>query len=252
MDSRGSVAQSVEGSVGLITLSRRGKHNAMTRDMWNELPVAIGTLAAVPEVVTIVIRGADGSFSSGADLNEVLAATASMEAAQAYCRSVVDALLAVAHCPKPTIAAISGVAAGGGAEIALAADLRVAEVSSYLQLPLARIGVVPDDFTLRRLLALGGPAVTRLMLFGGQAVPASRCLGMGLVDVVAADGTLDEAVDEHVTAFGTTSPYAIREMKALLIADEFGAGTEEFAEGMARSFVAGDVEAFARRFTAKS
>jgi enoyl-CoA hydratase/carnithine racemase len=252
MDSRGFVEASIEASLGLITLSRRGKHNAMTHEMWTALPEAVRTLAAVPEVVSIVIRGADGSFSAGADLTEVLAATASMEAASSYCRSVVDALLALAHCPKPTIAALSGVAAGGGAEIALAADLRLAEVSSYLQLPLARIGVVPDDFTLRRLLALGGPAVTRLMLFGGQAMPASRCLAMGLVDVVTPDGGLDDAVNEHVAAFGTTSPYAIREMKALLIADEFGAGTDDFADGMARSFVAGDVEKFARRFTSKS
>jgi enoyl-CoA hydratase/carnithine racemase len=250
--SRGFVETHTEGNIGFITLTRKGKHNAMTREMWTALPQAVETLTSASGVVSIVIQGADGSFCAGADLSEVLAATRSMEAATEYCTTVVDALLALAYCPKPTIAAVSGVAAGGGAELALATDLRFADEASYLQLPLARIGVVPDDFTLRRLLALGGPAVARRMLFGGQSMSASRCLEMGLVDVVTARGGLDEAIEEHIGAFSTTSPYAIREIKALLIADEVGAQVEDLVTGMAKSFVAGDVERFARRFTGKT
>jgi enoyl-CoA hydratase/carnithine racemase len=249
---RGLVETHTEASIGFITLNRKGKHNAMTREMWRALPEAVETLSSAPGVASIVIQGADGSFCAGADLSEVLAATRSMEAATEYCTTVVDALLALAYSPKPTIAAMSGVAAGGGAELALATDLRFADESSSLQLPLARIGVVPDDFTLRRLLALGGPAVARLMLFGGESMSASRCLAMGLVDVVTTQGGLDEAIKAHVGAFSTTSPYAIREIKALLIADELGAQVEDLVNGMAKSFVAGDVEKFARRFTRKT
>jgi enoyl-CoA hydratase/carnithine racemase len=249
---RGSVKTHTEANIGFITLARKGKHNAMTREMWTAIPEAVETLTSTSGVASLVIQGADGSFCAGADLSEVLAATQSMEAATEYCTTVVDALLALAYCPKPTIAAMRGVAAGGGAELALATDLRFADESSYLQLPLARIGVVPDDFTLRRLLALGGPAVARLMLFGGQSISASRCLAMGLVDVVTAPGGLDEAIDEHIGAFSTTSPYAIREIKALLIADELGGQVQDLVTRMAKSFVAGDVERFARRFTRKT
>jgi enoyl-CoA hydratase/carnithine racemase len=245
----GLVETHIEGNIGFITLERRGKHNAMTQEMWTALPGAVESLSSVSGVVSIVIQGAGGSFCAGADLSEVLEATESMEAATDYCTTVVDALLALAYCAKPTIAAMSGVAAGGGAELALAADLRFAEESSYLQLPLARIGVVPDDFTLRRLLALGGPAGARLMLFGGQSMSASRCLAMGLVDVVTPAGVLQEAINEHVGAFSSASPYAIREIKALLVADEIGAEAKDLAVGMAKSFIAGDVEKFARRFT---
>lgn len=247
----GSVEGLVRGNVGVVTLSRPGKHNAMTRLMWTELPRVINALSAEPDVVSIVIRGADRSFSAGADLTEVLAATENLEAATAYCATVVDALLSLATCPKPTIAALRGVAAGGGAELALAADLRFAEESASLQLPLARIGVVPDDFTLRRLLALGGPAVARLVLFGGRALTAERCLQMGLVDAVSPDGGLDDDIDVHVRAFSAASPYAVREIKALLIADEIGTDTEQLVSGMARSFVSGDVAKSARQFVAK-
>ena len=247
----GSVECLVRGNVGVVTLSRPGKHNAMTHLMWTELPRVIDALSSEPDVDSIVIRGAGRSFSAGADLSEVLAATENLEAATAYCTTVVDALLSLATCPKPTIAALRGVAAGGGAELALAADLRFAEESASLQLPLARIGVVPDDFTLRRLLALGGPAVARLLLFGGQAMAANRCLQMGLVDAVSSDGCLDDDVDECVRAFSTARPYAVREIKALLIADEVGIDKEQLVSGMARSFVSGDVARSARQFVGK-
>lgn len=241
-----------EGNIGFITLTRPGKHNAMTREMWRALPEEVLSLTSASGVAGVVLQGSGGSFCAGADLSEVLAATVSIEAATEYCTTVVDALLALAYCPKPTIAAISGVAAGGGAELALATDLRFAEESSYLQLPLARIGVVPDDFTLRRLLALGGPAVARMMLFGGRSMSASRCLDVGLVDVVTPQGGLREAIQNQVSDFSISSSYAIREIKALLIADELGGQVKDLIDGMARSFVAGDVDKFARRFTARA
>jgi enoyl-CoA hydratase/carnithine racemase len=245
----GFVETHIEGNIGFITLNRQGKHNAMTRQMWTAFPGAVDSLSSAPRVAGIVIQGAGGSFCAGADLSEVLEATESMEAATDYCITVVDALLSLAYCAKPTIAAMTGVAAGGGAELALAADLRFAEERSSMQLPLARIGVVPDEFTLRRLLSLGGPAGARLMLFGGQPMSASRCLAMGLVDVVTPAGGLQEAVKEHVSAFSSASPYAIRQIKGLLIADEIGAEVKDLVAGMAKSFIAGDVEKFARRFT---
>lgn len=244
----GEVLGHIDGQLGVVTLARPGKHNAMTRSMWAALPVVLHRVASCSGVEAVVIRGADNSFSAGADLSEVLAATASEDEATEFCTGVVSALLAVARCPLPTIAALQGVAAGGGAEIALAADLRIAEHGATLQLPLARLGVVPDGFTLQRLISLAGPSAARLLLFAGRAMEAEHCLRIGLMDEVVPHGSLDDAVRSLARAFAAGSPYALQRTKQLLLATEAQAGLSDLVTEMAQSFVHGDVAANASRF----
>lgn len=252
MPGTGEVVGHVDGRLGVVTLTRPGKRNAMTRSMWASLPVVLDRVAGSPGVEAVVIRGADGNFSAGADLGEVLAATESPEAATEFCASVVSTLLAIARCPLPTIAALEGVAAGGGAELALAADLRVAVQGATLQLPLARLGVVPDGFTMRRLVALAGPSSARLLLFTGRIVDAEHCLRIGLVDEVVPDEGLEDAVRSLAHAFSAASPYALRRTKQLLDALDEQADLDDLVADMAQSFLHGDVAANARGFMHRS
>ena len=248
MRGAGEVLGHLDGQLGVVTLARPGKRNAMTLSMWAALPVVLDCVASSPSIEAVVIRGAEDCFSAGADLHEVLAATQSPDASAEFCAGVVAALLAIARCPLPTIAALHGVAAGGGAEIALAADLRIAEDGATMQFPLARLGVVPDGFTLQRLVALTGPSSARLLLFSGRVVETAQCLRIGLVDEVAPKGGLDGAVRSLAHTFVAASPYALQRTKQLLSATEAQADLDEVATEMARSFVHGDVAANASRF----
>jgi enoyl-CoA hydratase/carnithine racemase len=248
----GEVRSEIEGKAGVVTLSRRGKHNAMTASMWRQIPPKLDELVASAGVHAVVIKGAHGAFSAGADLTEVLAATADEGAARDFCGSVVAALEAIAACPVPTLAAMAGVAAGGGVEVALAADLRVAEPVVTMELPLARLGVVPDDFTLRRLHALGGGSTARRMLLAGRTLDSEECLRAGLIDELVEPGGLDEAVDRLIVGFTRSSPFALRRMKKLLGEYERQASSTDPIANMADSFVHGDVATSARSFLGRA
>lgn len=238
----------VRGGVGTITMDRPGKHNAMTVEMWSRIPELIDECAAATDVDCIVIRGAHGSFSAGADLNEVLLATSSTSEAEHFCRTVVTALLAIGRSDVPTIAQLSGIASGGGAEIALACDLRIADDSARLQLPLAGLGVVPDDFTLHRLVGLVGSSTSRYMLMTGQALDASTCLRSGLVHQVVPATELADTVEQVAASVRSKSRYAMRNIKDQLVARELALAVQEMTAPMVASFVHGDVAASASAF----
>lgn len=240
------VIHQVHDDVGVITLDRYGKHNALTQQMWSQIPDMLDKLVKGHGVSAVLIRGAHGSFSAGADLSEVLTATRTREAAEAFCRTVVDALLALARCPVPTVSRLSGIASGGGAELALATDLRIADHTARLQLPLAGLGVVPDGFTLHRLLALTGSAMARYLLLTGRPLDADECLRTGLVHHVTAD--LDTEIDTLLAELGSKSPYALRQMKDQTLRLELALAADELTAPMVDSFVHGAVADNARAF----
>lgn len=246
--STGTVDGQVNGPIATITMSRAEKRNALTIAMWTRIAELATELPALPGVRLVVLRGAAGVFSAGADLNDVLAATAGEDAAARCGQAVVSALFAVARCPVPTVAAIDGVAAGGGVELALAADNRIATPASTLQLPFARLGVVPDALTLNRLVALAGPATAQWMVMTASPVSAEHCLRTGLIDELAADG-LDNALADLAGKISRTSATALTRARELLWASQppLDAGTA--ASEMIQSFLSGDVATAAGRFT---
>lgn len=242
-----TIAHHVEDGIGTVILDRRGKHNALTQHMWGQIPGILEQLTRAG-ASSIVIRGAHGSFSAGADLAEVLEATASPAQAEEFCGTVVAALLAVARCPVPTVSRLSGIASGGGAELALASDMRIADETARLQLPLAGLGVVPDGFTLHRLMALTGGSTARYLLLTGRAITASECLRSGLVQQVTSPTELDDAVNDVVADLATKSPFALRHMKELALQRELALAGEDLTDSMVRSFLHGDVAKNAHKF----
>lgn len=249
---QGRVTAHVEGSLGVITLDRRGKHNALTLSMWSELGVAVTELAADDAISAIAIRGANGSFSAGADLTEVLAATAELGAARRYCETVVSTLVAIASAEATTIAAMDGIASGGGVEVAIAADHRIVTPRTSLQLPFGRLGVVPDRLTLNRLVALTGTSAAGWMMLKGEPVDAAECFRLGLVDHVVSDSaTLNAAVGE-IAAGAAHNQRARVQTKRHLRAPLNFTDVPALAAAMVESFVSGEVETAARRFLSKT
>lgn len=247
MTSATAVSGRVDGPVATITLSRPEKRNALTVAMWTRLAELAEELPALPGVRLLVLRGAGGVFSAGADLNDVLAATTGEEEATRCCRAVVEALFALVRCPVPTAAAIDGVATGGGVELALAADNRLATPATTFQLPFARLGVVPDALTLNRLIALAGPATAQWMVMTASPVSAEHCLRTGLIDELATDG-LDHALADLSERISRTSAAGLARTRALLWASQPPLDADTAAEEMIQSFLSADVAAAAGRF----
>ncbi|MFB6397086.1 enoyl-CoA hydratase/isomerase family protein [Polymorphospora lycopeni] len=182
----------VAGGTATIRIDNPAKRNAMTVRMWRELPVLLDRLAADPRVRVLVLTGAGDTFCAGADigsLDELLGVGGDGGDGQI---AAVVAETALAAFPKPTIAEIRGHCVGGGCQLAVACDLRIAADGTRFGIPPARLGVVYPLPTTRRLVELVGPAAAKYLLYSAELVDTAHAARIGLVDeVVPADGLAD-------------------------------------------------------------
>jgi enoyl-CoA hydratase/carnithine racemase len=172
--------------VAVLRLEHPARRNAVTLGMWRELPAALRA-ACLPTTRSLVIHGAGGDFSAGADISEFQDLRGA-EAAEHYSTAVAEASGAIAAAPVPTIAAIDGYCVGGGCEIAVACDLRVAGEDARIGITAAKLGVVYNLVATRRLAALVGAGWTRYLLLTAALLPAERALAIGLVHEVHRTG----------------------------------------------------------------
>jgi len=190
----------VDGPVATLTINRPAKRNALTVAMWRRLAECCAQLAADPSVRVLVVTGAGPSFCAGADIS-------SLHEDEAVLKSVVAAAeRALRDLPMPTIARISGHCFGGGNQLAVACDLRVADSTASFGVPPARLGVIYPVSSTRALVELVGPAATKRLIFTGQPVDAAQALRIGLVEQVVAPDELDAAVAELVAAILPLAP----------------------------------------------
>jgi enoyl-CoA hydratase/carnithine racemase len=205
----------VDGPVATLTINRPAKRNALTVAMWRRLAECCAQLAADPAVRVLVVTGAGPSFCAGADIS-------SLSEDEAVLKSVVaTAERALRDLPMPTIARISGHCFGGGNQIAVACDLRVADSTASFGVPPARLGVIYPVSSTRALVELIGPAAAKRLIFTAQPMDAAQALRIGLVEQVVAPDELDAAVAELVAAILPLAPMTQAAGKELvnLIAD---------------------------------
>lgn len=178
-----------DGPVAILTLDRLAERNALSVGLLDELETAVRTLAGRAEVRAVVLAGHEAVYSAGADLKERGPAMMTMTGIDLWreVRAGTGAFDAIAGMPQPTIAAISGFALGGGLELALACDLRVASPTARLGLPEAKIGMLPAAGGTQRLPRLIGPARAAELMFTADIIDAERALAVGLVNEVADD-----------------------------------------------------------------
>jgi enoyl-CoA hydratase/carnithine racemase len=175
-----------DGAVGIVTLCREDKLNALS----TALEGALGDALDRPEVRdarAVVITGGGRAFSAGADVGEMR--DLDPAAILAYYRATGDVYERVAALPVPTIAAIAGWCLGGGLELALACDFRIADESARLGLPEVGIGILPSSGGTHRLVRLVGGARAKELVLLGEPVTAARAAELGLVTEVVAGGT---------------------------------------------------------------
>jgi methylglutaconyl-CoA hydratase len=181
-----------EGGVAWVVLNRPEARNALSRQVCRELGELALSLGEDREVRSVVITGAgDKAFCAGADLKERKGVSA--DEAGPYLDAISGAANAWAAIPKPTIAAMNGSAFGGGLELALACDFRVAVPGALFALTEVRLGIMPGAGGTQRLPRLVGVARAKEIILLGRRVSAPRALDIGLVHELAEPGDLETA-----------------------------------------------------------
>lgn len=205
-----------DGGVATLVLDRPERRNAVTLAMWQSLPRVLDGLAALPSVRALLVTGAGGTFSAGADIGELAEVYSSAERADAYHADNVAAEEALAAFPHPTIAVLDGYCMGGGCQLAVACDLRFAAEEARLGITPAKLGVVYPAVPTLRLARLVGPARAKYLLFSGEWVTARRAEQFGLVDEVVENGGVRARALEFARVLARRSPQTIGGVKAVL------------------------------------
>jgi enoyl-CoA hydratase len=195
--------------IGTIRLNRP-KVNALNDQVTSELAEA-ARAAAADEVRAVVIYGGEKVFAGGADIKDM--AEAGYAEMTARAARLHEAMNLLAGLGKPVVAAITGYALGGGLEVALAADFRVAGETARLGQPEILLGVIPGAGGTQRLPRLIGPAKAKDLVFSGRMVGAAEALAIGLVDQVVPDPDVYQAAVDMVKRYAAGPALALRAAK---------------------------------------
>jgi methylglutaconyl-CoA hydratase len=203
------------GRAAWLRLNRGEAANALSRTLVAELHTAIARLAKDAEadqLTAVVLASADGrSFCAGADLKERLAMSLGET------RDFLDALgalaQAIADFPRPVIAALSGAAMGGGLEIALACDFRIANETASMGLSEVRLGIIPGAGGTQRLARVCGIAVAKELILTGRRISAVEALRLGLVSQIVPGPELGKAVEALCSELASAAPLALAAAK---------------------------------------
>ncbi len=209
-----------EGRVAIVTLHRPAKRNALGPAMWRGLADAATELRRqLPRAVIVTGSRESGVFCSGMDLSldnpqvvGFIAATQRRDAApaRALLTELRDCMDALVQLPIPTIAAINGLAYGGGAELALRCDLRVIDAAARLSFSEVRLGVMPDMGGCVRLTRMVGPAIAADLILTARELEAPELLSLGLVSRISAPGESRAAALELARQIARNGPRAVR------------------------------------------
>jgi enoyl-CoA hydratase/carnithine racemase len=200
----------VEGGVATMRLDRP-KMNALNVQVQEEIRESAAEVTERDDVKAVVLYGGPKVFAAGADIKEMR----DMSYTDMVQRSsrLTSAFTAVARIPKPVVAAVTGYALGGGCELALCADIRIAADDATFGQPEILLGIIPGAGGTQRLTRLVGPSRAKDIIFTGRFVKADEALAIGLADrLVPADRVHDEAVAWAVQFAGAAS-YALRAAK---------------------------------------
>ncbi|MGW7573148.1 enoyl-CoA hydratase/isomerase family protein [Streptomyces sp. NPDC054765] len=200
----------VADGVGIISLDRPPMNalDIATQDRLRELAEEV---TRRDEVRAVVIRGSEKVFAAGADIKEMQAMD--HPAMVARSKALQDSFTAVARIPKPVVAAITGYALGGGCELALCADFRIAADNAKLGQPEILLGLIPGAGGTQRLARLVGPSKAKDLIFTGRQVKADEALTLGLVDRVVPAAEVHEQAHAWAARLAAGPALALRAAK---------------------------------------
>ncbi len=204
-----------EGSLGIITLNRPERHNALNNQMSAELGAASKWAYGDSSIHAVLLRAEGPSFSSGRDTAQ-LGQREGGESDLNFVRRAQDSRVAMLSAPKPILAAVQGYVLGGAFETALAADIRIAADDARFAFPEIEFGLLPDTGGTALLTSLIGPSKTKWMVLSGERIDAATALEWGIVDFVVPRAELDETARSMARRLAEAPPQAAAMGKQLI------------------------------------
>jgi len=212
----GCVRAFVEAPIGWMVLDHPERRNAISIDMWSEIPAVVKAFAADDEVRVVVVRGAgEEAFAAGADISE-FASRRTGDAIRDYDATSARAFGALAKFAKPVLAQIHGSCVGGGVAVALTADLRYAADDAIFAIPAARLGVGYHMAGIEALTNVVGFTAAKEIFFTARKFSAEEARDLGLVNRVLPARELDAFVRETARRIAENAPLTVRSVKRIV------------------------------------
>ncbi|MBL95137.1 MAG: Short-chain-enoyl-CoA hydratase [Alphaproteobacteria bacterium MarineAlpha3_Bin5] len=201
-------------NLGQINLNNQAKRNAMTFEMWRDLPKVLSDFDNDNTIRCILLAGAGGkAFCSGADISQFEQNRSSEQGIVKYNLAVENALSSLQSIKKPTIAMIEGPCVGGGVGLAIACDLRIANDVSIFAVPAAKLGLGYRIDGLIPLVNIVGPSFAKEIFYTARRFNAQEALSMGLVNRVLPNSVLTDFVKRYTKKICENAPLTIKAVK---------------------------------------
>jgi enoyl-CoA hydratase len=205
------IALSIEQGIAALRLNSPQTMNALSSELIEELGMAVNMVKNDRQVRVLYITGSEKVFAAGGDIKAM--AECNPEQARAYIEPIHQVFNNIANLPKPTIAAVSGFAFGGGVELSLSCDFRIAAENAKFGFPEINLGILPAAGGSQRLPRLIGIQGAKRLMFTGETINAATALSLGLVDQVVSSEQLMEVVKELALKLSRKPPLAMMKLK---------------------------------------
>ena len=200
-----------------IRFNNPARHNALSVDMWEAVPVLLAQAHADERVRLVVFSGAgEKAFVSGADITQFEDQRAAREAVARYEEMAEAALMGIYNFSKPTLACIRGYCIGGGVNVAMSCDIRIATSDSVFSIPAARLGLGYRYSALKNLVDLVGPGAAKDLFFTARRIDAAEAKSLGLISRVCEPEQLPALLNEYTSALAANAPLTVRAGKAIM------------------------------------
>lgn len=198
-------------NIATITINEPKTLNALNSALLEELGLSFDTVSKDSDIRVIILTGAERAFVAGANIQEM--SGLNYDEAKVFGAKGAAVLRKIETCPQPVIAAVNGFALGGGSELALACDIRIASEKAKFGQPEVGLGITPGFSGTQRLARLVGFAKAKELIFTGKVISADEALSIGLVNKVVAPELLMEEVESLAAMIAKQAPIAVQKSK---------------------------------------
>ena len=207
----------INNRVANITFNRPDQHNAIAYEGWLQLIDIVSQIKSDPAIRVVVFTGSGSrAFSAGADIKDFDSHRYDSASSKIYSEAFDGALDEIENLPMPTISKIRGICVGGGCELSMATDIRIASENSKFGIPVAKLGILVGYREMKRLINLVGQGNASYILLSGRIVGAQEAQHMGLITSVVPNERLDETVQKLVDEMVPLAPLSQSRHKEIL------------------------------------
>ncbi|MEY3380271.1 MAG: hypothetical protein RL468_869 [Pseudomonadota bacterium] len=206
-----------DGSTLHIQFNNPQRHNALSVDMWEAVPPLLALAETDERVRLVVFSGAgEKAFVSGADISQFEDMRAAREAVTRYEAMAEQALKGIHDFSKPTLACIRGWCIGGGMNVAMSCDIRIAASDAVFSIPAARLGLGYRYSAMKNLVDLVGPGMAKDLFFTARRIDAQEARNIGLISRISAPEQMEALLAEYTQALSANAPITVRAGKAIV------------------------------------